>query len=145
MSQPEKRPDYYTQMYRFKQAHEDPAHFIESLQDHHGYHHAEPIVVHPEGILHEVPTHHFPHTERVLEQPHVEFDHQAHSGPLGHPVTTVIPERHDDFGVAHGVAAVPVGGYHGAYEHTTVAHDLHRYAADAPHHVVTEAAHYYQN
>ena len=144
VSQPEKRPDYYTQMYRFKQAHEDPAHFIESLQDHHGYHHAEPIVVHPEGILHEVPTHHFPHTERVLEQPHVEFDHQAHSGPLGHPVTTVIPERHDDFGVAHGVAAVPVG-VHGSYEHTTVAHDLHRYAADAPHHVVTESAHYYQN
>ena len=61
----EKAPVYYTSQYKYKRAHEDPAHFIESLIDHHGYHHDEPYVVRDHPIRHEVPTHYFPHTVKT--------------------------------------------------------------------------------
>ena len=153
VAQGEKSPDYYTHEYKYRTAHEDPAHFIESLQDHHGYHHDEPHVVHDHPIHHEVPTHHFPHTVRTQEEPHVEFEHEAHSGPLDHEYTTVVPEHHDfhphqDLGEVMARHGHDAYGYdhsfthgHGlGYEHAT---DYHHYAADSPHHYYTEAAHHY--
>ena len=59
--------------------HEEPAHFIERMT-HHPHQGDEPYVVRDHPIVHDLPTHFYPHMERKDEQPHVEL--RPEGGPI---------------------------------------------------------------
>ena len=131
-----------------------PRHYLPAHEpygaDHYNelYHHQEdPRVVHDTPVVHSEPVHHYPHrAEYHQEEPHVEFEHEAHSGPLHRDTHTVTPHHEHEYAATHAVHHEPV--HHEPVYHAPVFHtDAHYYHEEPVHHEDThyyrEAAHHY--
>jgi len=110
--------------------HEDPSHYIAREGYHHETHHDTPRVVHDTPIHHEVPHIIHPHTvERHQEEPHVEFETEAHEGPVGHEHEAYVPHHTRTH-----------------YEHEYTPSIAHHFSPHGLEHEYREASHsYYQN